>query len=181
MSRFTATLADILSVGATMRLLWPALVVVSKVTLHCHVLPPESRSLIPEPSTALLLLLLATLVLESFQLFLGQALATPLGLETATVMAIGSSVNIEESVHLAFALVLIIMEFWINPGLLKAASEAVEVSCSGIVSCAGVGKAHSSSSRFLFLFFGFPSIVCIGIIVAMDSRIVAAILAFRRG
>lgn len=63
-------------------------------------LPPRRKS-VSQPSTTLLFLLAVPLLLECPELLFRQSLATTFGLEAASVMAIGSSIYIEEGCHLA--------------------------------------------------------------------------------
>ena len=83
--------------------------------------------LVSKPGTPLLFFLVASLVLERLELLLAQCFATSLGLQTATVVGIGSSINIEEGSHLTLALVLVIVHFGAHASLLELASETVEL------------------------------------------------------
>lgn len=62
--------------------------------------PPWTARSIPQPRPPFLLLLFPALLLEHLQLFLAQLLGAPLGPQTSTVMAVGRSIDIKESIHL---------------------------------------------------------------------------------
>lgn len=95
-------------------------------------------------------------------------------------MAIRSSIDIEEGVHLTFALVLIVMHLRTHVRLLEFASEAVEVSCGSVVSAIGIWDTSRSRSRLLcllFLFCRLLRVVCIWVVATMNGWIVASPLA----
>ncbi len=65
-------------------------------------------------------------------------------------MAIGSSIHVEKGVHLAFALILIVVHLWAHFSLLKFAGEAIEVSRGRVVLSEGVWQSCSSGSSSSF-------------------------------
>ena len=147
------------------------------------------QSSVPKPSAALLFLLLATLVLEVLELLLGQVLVAALRLETTSIMAIGGCIDIKVGVHLASALVLIVVMLRVHSGLLVATSVTIELCSGGVVSGIGVGQSSSSGGGsgsgggfcLLLLPLGFARIIRVRVIVTMDGRVVASVLALRRG
>jgi hypothetical protein len=86
----------------------------------------HTDGLVSQPSAALLFLFVLTLFLNSLELLLGQGLAATLCLETATVVAIGGCVYVEEGGHLPLTLVLIVVHLWTDTILLVLAVEAIE-------------------------------------------------------
>jgi hypothetical protein len=110
-------------------------------------------------------------------------LRATLGFETTSVVAVGSSVNIEEGIHLAMALMLIVMHLRTLTSLLLFAVEAVElrscsviiareerVACSGDCGCGGL-------LCILFLPLCLLGIVGVGVVAPVDLGVVAAPLA----
>jgi hypothetical protein len=145
-------------------------------TFRLHFLLPV-RS-ISKPCTALLFLLVAALFFEGLELLFAQSLAASLGLQTATIVAVGSSINVEERGHLPLALVLIIVCFWSEAGLLELPCEPVEVCRSAVVMQRGTENASTScggsSFGFFFLLGCFLGIVCIGVVAPMNGGIIAS-------
>lgn len=100
-------------------------------------------------------------------------------------MAVSSSIDIKEGIHLPLGLVLIIVVLSIVSGLLVATVVTVEMSYGAIVSNNGLGKSGCGKGGFggfclFFLPLSFLGIVRVGVIVAMDGGIVASILALGR-
>lgn len=151
----------------------------SESTCHLFALTTQAGS-VAQPRTALLFLLAVSLLLEGLELLLGECLAAALCPQAAAIVAIRSSVYVEESVHLPLAFVRVIVHLWANVGLLKLASEAIEVCLSQIVLALRVGKtSRGSGSLLIFLvFIRFTSVVCVWIVATVDSGVVTTPLAF---
>lgn len=86
-------------------------------------------SSVPQPLHSLEFLLFLAFCLVGLELLLGEMFVAALCFEATAIVAIGSSVDIEEGIHLASALVLIVVELWTHARLLELASESIEVAC----------------------------------------------------
>jgi hypothetical protein len=144
----------------------------------------QPRYSVKEPGTALLFLLRMALVLEGLELLLVESLCAALCFETATVVTVGGSINVEERIHLTLALVLVIVHLRPLTSLLELAGETIELRRGGVlltrvVWSTGGGGSGSFLGLLLFLscLFG---IVCVWIIAAMNGWIVTTPLASRR-
>ena len=56
-------------------------------------------------------------------------------------MTIRRRVDIEESIHLSLALVLVVEVFWVQVGVLESASEAIKLCCGSVLSSRVCGSA----------------------------------------
>jgi hypothetical protein len=142
---------------------------------------------VKEPGPALLFLLGVALVLDSLELLLVEGLVAALCFETTTVVAIGGSIDVKESVHLTVALVLIVVQLRALTRLLELAGETVELSSRGVVvsrvvrNAGGGGSSCSGSFLCLLLFLGgLLGIVGVRVVAAVDSWVVTAPLTSRR-
>lgn len=141
---------------------------------------PPMRSVGAEPGFALLFFLLLAPLVVLLELLLGESFCAALCLETAAVVAVCSGIYVEEGMHLPFAFILVVVELRSLASLLELACEAVKLSGSCVVMSRSVWCVESgSSSRFCLLLFlgGFPGVVCVRIVAAMDCGIVSTPLA----
>jgi hypothetical protein len=137
---------------------------------------------VKEPGPALLFLLGVALVLDSLELLLVEGLVAALCFETTTVVAIGGSIDVKESVHLTVALVLIVVQLRALTRLLELAGETVELSSRGVVVSRVVRNAGGGGSFLCLLLFlgGLLGIVGVRVVAAVDSWVVTAPLTSRR-
>jgi hypothetical protein len=148
------------------------------MTLLFFLLPPESS--VQQPLNLLVLLLLLLLGLVDFELRLRDGLGATLSFEASAIMTVGGSIDVEKCVHLALALVCVVVHLWANSGLLKFAVEAVEVGRRNVLLSRGSARRLLCFALVLGVL---DSIVGLGIPVTVDLWVVptAHTLARRAG
>jgi len=143
---------------------------------------PPTRS-VEKPGPALRVLRGSALFVVLLELLLAEVLRATLCLETTSVVAIGSGINIEEGIHLAMTFVFIVVHLRTLTSLLLLAVETVELGSCGIVIAreervASCGGCSSGGLRcILFLLLCLLGVVGVGVEAAMDLGVVSAPLA----